>query len=152
MKNVYGLQTAIKAVINERESENRLAVDVDDIMKATKEEVDISQVPVGWLTDFALRAAAEVALYQKGYKSVVKGEGIFVNVENCEKPEYLKRLFNNAKLSESQKVNAVNIIKKRIKETNIEGQLTIDFSNGEIVENVSEEQLLDMLKDDAEAV
>ena len=104
------------------------------------------------MTDFALRAAAEVALYQKGYKSVVKGEGIFVNVENCEKPEYLKRLFNNAKLSESQKVNAVNIIKKRIKETNIEGQLTIDFSNGEIVENVSEEQLLDMLKDDAEAV
>lgn len=149
LKNIEGLYTAISAIINQREEDVRLAVDVDDVIKDVKNEVDVYSASLEWYIRFALRAAVEVVLYQKGYRSVVKGEGIFVNLENCRKPEYLARMFNNAKLSETQKQKAVAIITKTIKTSGVEGQLTFDFESGTIVEDLTEAQLIEMLRADA---
>lgn len=149
MKNVEGLRTAIVAAINKREKEQRLALDVDDIIDQVKTDVNVDDVPIGWLMDFALKAATEVTLYQEGYRSVVKGEGLFVNPDNCEKPEYYGRLFNNAKLAEVQKKKIVDMLVKRIKDANIEGQLRFDLSSGTVVEDMTEQQLIEMLKEDA---
>lgn len=41
MRKIEGLYTAINAIINRREDENRLAADVEDIIKEVKEEVDV---------------------------------------------------------------------------------------------------------------
>lgn len=149
LRSIEGLYTAISAIINQRESDMRLAADVDDIIKDVKNEVDVYSASLEWYIRFALRAAVEVVLYQKGYRSVVKGEGIFVNLENCKKQEYLARMFNNAKISEAQKAKAVAIITKAIKNSGVEGQLAFDFETGQIVEDFTEEQLLEMLKADA---
>lgn len=149
LKGVEGLYTAISAIVSQREEEARLAVDVEDIIEDVKNEVDVYSASLQWYIQFALKAAVEVGLYKKGYRSVVKGEGIFVNLANCNKPEYLARLFNNAKLSEVQKQKVVAILSKTIKDCGIENQLTYDFENMTIVEEISEQQLIEMLKADA---
>lgn len=149
MRKIEGLYTAINAIINRREDENRLAADVEDIIKEVKEEVDVYSASLDWYIRFALHAAVEVALYQKGYRSVVKGEGIFVNLDNCNKPAYLARMFNNAKLTEKQKQQAVAMIQKAIKTKTMEGQLRFD-TDGTIIEDITEQQLIEMLRDDAQ--
>lgn len=148
MAKIEGLYTAIGSIINKHEDENRLAIDVADIIEEVKKEVDVYSAPLDWYIKFALRAAAEVGLYQKGYKSVVKGEGLFVNVDHCSKPEYLSKLFNNAKLSEKQKEQALLRIQKSIKVHNIEGQLSFD-DDGTIIEDVTTQQVIEMLREDA---
>lgn len=154
LKGVEGLYTAIGAIINQKEDESRLAVDVNNVIENVKDEVNVYSAQLEWYIQFALRAAVEVVLYQKGYRSVVKGEGVFVNLQNCKKPEYLARMFNNAKLSEAQKQKVVARITKAIQEASIEGQLSFDFSgeNGTIVEEVTEQRLIEMLRADADAV
>lgn len=149
MKNIEGLYTAITAIINQREEDNCLAIDTDSVISEVREEIDVYSASLDWYIRNTLRDAVQVSLYQKGYRSVVKGEGIFVNLKNCEKPEYLSRLFNNAKLSEAQKTKVVGIIKKTIKEQGCEGQLTFDLEDGTIIEDVTEQQLIEMLRKDA---
>lgn len=149
MQNIEGLYSALSALINQREEEGRMAMSADDLIKNVKEEVDVYSASLDWYIKFALRAAVEVVLYQKGYRSVIKGNGMFVNVQNCTKPEYLARLFNNAKLSERQKEQVVNMLKRRINEVGISGQMSMDLYNGTIVEDITEEQLMAMLINDA---
>lgn len=148
MRKIEGLYSAIGAVINKREDEMRLAADVNDIIDEVKQEVDVYSASLDWYIQFALRAAVEVGLYQKGYRSVVKGEGIFVNPEHCKNPAYLARMLNNAKLTEVQKEKAVALLEKTIKSSGIEGQLTFN-QDGTIMEEVTEKQLIEMLKADA---
>lgn len=154
LKGVEGLYTAIGAIINQKEDESRLAVDVNNVIENVKNEVNVYSAQLEWYIQFALMAAVEVVLYQKGYRSVVKGEGVFVNLQNCRKPEYLARMFNNAKLSEAQKQKVVARITKAIQEATMEGQLSFDFSGegGTIVEEVTEQRLIEMLRADADAV
>ena len=151
MKGIDGLYTALAAIINQKEQDLHLAIDVADVIKDVKNEVDVHSASLDWYINFALRAAAEVSLYQKGYRSVVHGEGIFVSLPNCSKPEYLAHMFNNAKLSEQQKKQTVNLIAKQIKAQGVEGQLSFDLETGTVIEDVSEEQLIEMLKADAHA-
>lgn len=149
MRGIEGLYTAISAIINQREEENRLAIEANDIVESVKNEVDVYSATLDWYINFALKAAAEVGLYQKGYRSVVKGEGLFVNLYNCNNEAYLKRLFNNAKLTEMQKQKVVDMIRKQITANTLDGQMTIDFSTGSLVEEVTEAKLLEMLRADA---
>jgi hypothetical protein len=151
MKNIEGLYTAIGNILEEKQDENRLAIDVGTIMEEVKEQVDVYSASMDWYVRFALRAAIEVSLYQRGYRSVVKGEGLFVNPADCEKPEYMARLFNNAELTRRQKETVVGMIKKAIKTSNMDGQLAFDFETGLIKEDITEQKLIEMLKADAGA-
>ena len=149
MQNIEGLYTALNALIKQKEEEGRLAVSADDLIEEVKEEVDVYSASLDWYIKFALRAAVQISLWQSGYRSVIKGNGMFVNLQNCTKPEYLSRLFNNAKLSERQKQQVVNMIKRRISELGMPGQMSMDFETGMITEDITEEQLMEMLIEDA---
>lgn len=149
MQNIEGLYSNLAALINQREEEGRLAISAEDLIKHIKEEVDVYSASIDWYVKTILRQAVEISLWQKGYRSVIKGNGMFVNVQNCTKPEYLARLFNNAKLTERQKQQIVNMIKRKISEVGMPGQMSMDFDTGTIIEDITEEQLMAMLIEDA---
>lgn len=149
MQGITGLYTAINTLIAEKEFDDRLAIDANTLFEEVKSMVDPRTADFQWYVRVAIMSAIKTTLNQKGYRSVVRENGIFVNPENCEKPEYLARLYNNAKLTEQQKEEIVLLIKKAIKKANIEGQLTFDFSTETIVEDFTEKQLIAMLKADA---
>lgn len=149
MQNIEGLYSALNALINQKEEEHRLAISSAELIERVKEEVDVYSASIDWYVQMVLRQAVEIALWQKGYKSVIRGDGMFVNVQNCTKPQYLYRLFNNAKLTEKQKQQVVNKIKDRINEVGTPGQMSVDFETGMIIEDVTTEQLMAMLIEDA---
>lgn len=152
MKSIEGLYTAINATITQMEMEDHAVLKAETLIDAVKEQVDVYSATLDWYIRFALRAAVEVGLYQNGYKSVIKGKGLFVNPTLCKKPEYLARLFNNAKLTELQKKQAVDAIMGSIKASGCEGQLSMDFSTGLLSEDITEPQLLEMLEREADSV
>lgn len=149
MQNITGLYTALNSLIKSKESEGKICIDKETLVRDVQKEVDVHSASLDWFINMALRAAAEVALYQNGYRSVVKGDGLFVNPEHCNKKDYLIRLFNNAKLTEIQKQKVVEVIKKTVNEKIIPGQLTMDFSTGLLVEDLTVDQILEMLRQDA---
>ena len=149
MQKIEGLYSAYSALIRQKEFDDHLAISVDQLVNEVPEEVDIHSADLNWYINFALKAAAEVSLYNAGYRSVVKGRGLFVNLQNCKNPAYLAKLFNNAKLTEKQKEQVVNMITRKINEVNTPGQMSIDFSTGTIIEDITEEKLIQMLEEDA---
>ena len=149
MKNIEGLYTALNAIIKSKEEEERLAIDVQTLVEEVKEEVDVHSASLDWYIQFALKSAAEVALWQNGYRSVVKGNGLFINADHCTNKAYISRLFNNAKLSELQKKRITDYLTKKITELGFNGQLSFDFETGTIVEDITTAELLEMLMKDA---
>ncbi len=145
---IEGLYTAITAVINEREDTHRV-MDVKELIKMVKAEVNVYSAPVDWFINQALMAAIESSLGKMGYRSVVHGEGLFVNLDKCKNKHYLARMLNEAKLAEIQKEQALNMITKQIKNSGVEGQMSIDFSTLTCVEDLTDEQLIEMLRADA---
>lgn len=143
-----GLYTELNTLIAQAEDERKMAIDVNVLMREVQYIVNLDSMPISELKDRYARAAASCALYQCGYKSVIPGEGIFVNVEHCKEPEYIRRFYNNAKYSERQKTAALERIKKKIKEEGIEGQMKFTL-DGDIETELSVSEIIDMLRADA---
>lgn len=152
MQNIEGLYTALASLIKDREASGKLAIDVKALIEDVKSEVDVHSASLDWYVKTALSSAAECALWRSGYRSVKKGEGLFVNADHCTNKAYLARLFNNAKLSEMQKKQVAAFLAKKIKTLGFNGQLSLDLETGLITEDVTEEQLLEMLRKDAESI
>lgn len=152
MQNIEGLFSSINAFIRESESEDRIAVSVDEVIKRVKSEVDIHSATLDYYIDSTIKHAVATALSQAGYRSLVIGEGLYVNLDACENPDAIAKLYNNAKLLETQKAQVVEMIRKRAREVGVSGQYEMDFESGTIIESVTEEQLLELLKQDVKVV
>jgi hypothetical protein len=143
-----GIFTELNVLIASEETKHKLAIDVERLTRMIQRIIDFDEIPIEELKDRYARAAASVALYQNGYKSVVRGEGLFVNVENCKKKEYLAKLYNNARMTKRQKEAALELIAKTIKLNEIPGQLKF-MPDGTYEEEATIDELIQMLREDA---
>lgn len=144
MERIEGLYTAISTAIRERENDDKLVISVDDMVAQLRGDVDFDSVPKEVLADYVLRFAVAVGLNDNGYRSVVKGEGLYVNLEDCKNPDFIARLFNNAMIEEKAKEQVVNVIRKEIEASNVK-QFAFDI-DGMIFEEMTAEQLLELLR------
>ena len=151
MNKIEGLYTAITSIIREKEEKYNLVISTDDMVTRLKDQNYLDSVPREVLEDYLLRFAVAIGLNDNGYRSVVKGEGLYINLENCERAEFLNRLFNNAVEMEQQKEQVVSLILKQRERAGIAGQTSIDPETGMIIEDITEEQLLDLLRKEAVA-
>lgn len=150
MARIEGLHTALNSLILKAEDEKRMVIDVYALVEEVKNIINTYTVSVQDAVNTILLGAAEVALHQKGYRSVVRGEGLFVNPDSVKKPEYFERLLNNAIMSEVQKKHALEVLMDSARRSGCDGQLSFDLENpGCYYEDVTEEQLLEMLRLDA---
>ena len=144
MERIEGLYTAISTAIRERENDDKLVISVDDMVAQLRGDVDFDSVPKEVLADYVLRYAVAIGLNDNGYRSVVKGEGLYVNLEDCKNPDFIARLFNNAMIEEKAKEQVVNVIRKEIEASNVK-QFAFDI-DGMIFEEMTAEQLLELLR------
>lgn len=144
MERIEGLYIAIGTAIRERESDNKLVISVDDLVSQLRDDFDFDSVSKEVLADYVLRFAIAVGLNDNGYRSVVKGEGLYVNLEDCKNPDFIKRLHNNAMLDKNAKQQIVDAIRKKIELSDVK-QLAFDIE-GMLFEEVTAEQLLEILK------
>lgn len=150
MNSIDGLYTEINAIIHEKEEQKRLAISVDQMVKELMASVniDVHSASMDWYIETALKSAISTVLNQNGYRSVIKGDGLFINPDICLKKEYMARLINNVMLEENQKKQIEDMLMKKA-ESGIPGQLCFDPETGSIVEEITLEELVSMLKKDA---
>lgn len=149
MGSIDGLYSEIGAIIKEKENEERLAISVEQVVDEVRKRINVYSASIDWYIETALKSAVSTVLNQNGYRSVVKGNGMFVNPDICSKPEYMAKMVNNAMLEERQKEQIVEMLTKKTAEQGIDGQLSWDPTTGLIVEDFTIEKLMEMLKKDA---
>lgn len=149
MNSIEGLYSEINAIIRSKEEDERLAISVDQMVRElmSSTNIDVHSASMDWYIETALKSAISTVLNQNGYRSVIKGDGLFVNPDICLKKEYMARLINNVKWEERQKAKIEELLTQKA-EKGIPGQLQFD-EEGNIIEEISLEDLLEMLQKDA---
>lgn len=143
--SIYGLCSLL---IEEAEENQKVAIKVNDISTSILNSTAMDMLSRDELADRYAKALTAVCLYQKGYRSVVRGHGYYVNAENCTNPDYIARFLNNAKGSETEKSEVVKAITQKFKSLPEYGQYRFDI-DGNIIEEITQDKLLEMLEDDA---
>lgn len=147
-----GIYAQYSKYIKERRSENKYVIDVEKLA----DYVDFSEMPREELERRCKRAAASVALNQNGYKSVMRGEGLFVDYANSTNPIFLQHLVDNAKIDAIQAETAMKAL-QRIMKQNAEElpdyvQMAFQFDSeghSKLVDELSLSQILEMLRAEA---
>lgn len=147
-----GIYSQYSKRINEIRDNNILVIDVTSLA----DYVDFSEMSREELERRCKRAAASVALYQNGYRSVVRGEGLFLDYKNSQNPIFLQRLVDNAKIDaeETEKVlRGLQMIMKQNAE-NLPDYTQIAFQfdpdgKSKIIDELSLSQVIEMLKAEA---
>lgn len=143
-----GLYEAISSIISDKEEASQAVLYTGEMVERVKEEVDVDAIPREVLVNLALRQAVAIGLNAKGYRSVINGQGLYVNIENCEKREYLMQIYSNEMLDDSKRKRVLEILRNKIKPTEIPGQMGFDEA-GQMFDEITVEELLEMLKKDA---
>lgn len=74
--------------------------------------LDLSEVDREELEKRCASAMASVILYQAGYRSVVRGEGLFLNYKETNNPLFLQKLCENSNLDALQKKQVAEGLEK----------------------------------------
>lgn len=148
-----GFYAQLNSIIKERIAENIAIIERDELASS----LDLSEVPREELEMMCSRAMASVMLYTNKYRSVVKGRGVFVHYEMAKNPKILKKLYDNADVDAHRKIGYLRLIENLMRD-NSDGdygnQMAFglnDDNNLTIYEEMSKEELIDVLKDLIEA-
>ena len=120
--------------------------------------LDLSDVSREELEQMAADAITRVALYQNDYRSVIKGEGFFANIDDCKNPVFFQNLLENAEDETIKKAvvegQLSGYMKGLIKKLPDYEQYSFQFdSNGhsKIISELTKDQILEMLQKEAKS-
>jgi hypothetical protein len=144
-----GLYTELSALISAKEDKGKIVMDARRLTEQIQDLINLDKsMTIGELKDAYAKAAVQCSLYQHGYKSILRGEGLFVKVDVATNKNVLKKLYNNANESVRQKASALEKIFKRLKVVNgCEGQLTFD-EKGNVTEEENIAELIDRIREE----
>lgn len=152
-KREDGIYSKLSKKIKKISDNNILVIQVEKLTQG----IDVSDIPRDELERRYLRAAGSVALYQNGFRSVERGSGYFLDYQNTDNPVYLQKLTENAGLDAKQKSLVYKVLQsikeKKIKEMPDYAQIAFDFDdkgNSRLIEELTREQVMEMLMKDAE--
>lgn len=147
-----GIYALYSKRIKEISEQKILVINVEKLSKYV--DFDEEEVSYEELKNRFRRAAASVALYQNGYRSVEKGSGYFLDYQNSDNPIYLQKLVENQNLDVNQKELVLKGLRKLLKD-NLPDYMQIAFDaneNGELklFSEISRDKLMEMLIKDSE--
>ena len=138
-----------KLIVSRYINSGATVVDVEKCMAEARTTVDFSDMTIKEMQETILRLVLTTILNANKFYSVVRRKGLFANSENCKKA-YLKQLIENAK----HDVNRLEKLLKRLNDNldiaEIDGQMAFDADTMEIFEEMTEEELVEMLREEAE--
>ena len=149
-----GYYKILSAIIRQMKADGKIIIDIDDL----KNGIDLSELDREELEDKCASAMAAVELYQNGFRSIIRGRGIFVDYIKAKNRTVLEQLVRNVATDEKQKASVVDALEKIIEgvpETDDfqmrlcfdeDGQLAVD-DNGCVLlaEEMSKQELLELL-------
>lgn len=138
-----------KLIVSRYINSGATVVDVEKCMAEARATVDFSGMTEEEMQRTILRLTLTSILNAHRYYSVVRRKGLFANSENCKKA-YLKQLIKNAKNDMARLEKLVEKLNKQVDIAEIDGQMAFDADTMEIFEEMTEEELVEMLREEAE--
>ncbi len=97
---------------------------------------------------------AACSLYQNGFRSFVRGEGVYIDAAVCTNPILLRKLVENAQAGVNEKVVVLKSLEKILQRAesinNIPGQLSMNVNNNiiepEYIEDLSLDEITEVLR------
>lgn len=138
--------------LNERVKQLKVNGDVVVDREKIADTIDLSNMDREELEYKCKQAMAQVILYQNGYRSVFRGQGVFVDYEAVRSKAVIHRLINNAQLSVEQKIAAklaLQELESNIPEEEYIGSRFVCDEDGNltVVEEMSRRELIDALRE-----
>ena len=147
-----GLYSEILKRLNEQIEQGKLVIDKRQLV----EDLDTSSVTHDQCLHIAVEKAFAGVMNKKEYRSVVHGEGYFVNYKSIDNPVYLHKIFENLKLDIGKRQNLAKALEqlrsKSLEEHPDYAQTYFDFDeNGKVVfgEEMSVSDIVEMLEREA---
>ena len=144
MGRFNGIYTQINTIIKEKESEYKLVISTDEIVERLVNVDFLATASREDLEDCVLRLAIAVALNDAGYRSVVRGEGLYINPVRWKEPKCGEQLLENAKMDVRNKEQMLQYVEKVV-ELPEYAQGAFD-ENAELYDEITKQQLIEMLR------
>lgn len=127
-------------------------IDINELIHKALILADFSTMEDSEKNAIIARSYITITLNQAGYRAPFRREGFFVNVEEGKK-EYVEAVVNNAKVDAKTYTriyeSLLEVLNKRFRTAEIDGQMEFDFDSGEYVEQITKEDILEMLRAEA---
>ena len=105
MKKAY--YSILNSIIRQKKTDGQYLIDRVDIEKF----IDLSEESREDVEDMCKKAMIGVMLYQNNYRSCVRGQGVFIDVDALKSKTIANMLIRNESLSAEQKLAAVQKLK-----------------------------------------
>lgn len=138
-----------RLIISKYINKGATVVDVEKCMAEARATVDFSDMTIEEMQETILRLTLTTILNANKFYSVVRRKGLFANSENCKKA-YLKQLIENAKSDVKRIETLIEKLNKQVNIAEIDGQMAFDADTMEIFEEMTKEELVQMLREEAE--
>jgi hypothetical protein len=126
----------------------RMVIDADELSHYVHDVVSLRHISRHDLEMKYVKAMVAVCLYQRGWRSVVRGKGKYVNYELCSNPAYMAQVAQN----KSRDIKADKEVLERLKEAarskGIDHQMVIR-ADGSVGVEMSLEEILSLLEREA---
>ena len=149
-----GFYKTLSSIIRQMKADGKIIIDIDVL----KNRIDLSELDREELEDKCKGAMSAVELYQNGFRSIIRGRGIFIDYAKARNRTVLEQLVRNVAADEKQKSSMVDILETIIDgvpETDDnqmrlcfdeDGQLAVDDKGRVILaEEMSKQELLELL-------
>lgn len=143
-----GIYKTCRLVVARHINSGKNVINIDDCLQEVLAKADFSEMTEDEKDEMISRFALTNVLNSHNFYSVVRRKGFFANIDDCKKA-YLEAIINNAKDYVKRFETLLEKLNKRIEVAEIDGQMEIDFDTNEFVEQLTQEQLLKMLKEEA---
>lgn len=144
-----GIYRTCRLIASRYINKGATVVDMNACMSEAMALADFSDMTEEEMHEMILRLTLTSIFNANKYYSVVRRKGLFANVKNCKKA-YLKRLVENAKNDVNRIETLIAKLNEQIEIAEIDGQMAFTDTM-EIIEEMTEEELVEMLREEAEA-
>lgn len=126
----------------------RMVIDADELAHYVHDVVSLRHISRHDLEMKYVKAMVAVSLYQRGWRSVVRGKGKYVNYELCSNPAYMAQVAQN----KSRDIKADKEVLERLKEAarskGIDHQMVIR-ADGSVGVEMSLDEIITLLEREA---
>ena len=143
-----GIYTDCGVAVSEAINKKVKVISLDNLARRVIQKADFSNVTEDELRESYVRHALATTLSDRGYYSVVRGKGYYVNLDNCRR-EYKKAIADNVASDAEKAERLLKIINSGLETAEIDGQMVLNPETMEIESEITQSELLEMLQEES---
>lgn len=146
--NDKGIYSMLNNLIRQMKEDGKFIIERKDLTS----KIDVSEMDREELERSYKSAAACNVLWMNGYRSYLKGKGIFLDVKAIKSKSVMRQFLDNAKASAIQRINVekfIQMLESELKDDSLPQEAFTADEDGNIVyfTEMSNEEIIEILKE-----